>query len=91
MLRTEPARDAQPPIQALPPAWPEPPGCPGDVQNVQNIHRTVGAAPDHYAQGKALGMTDDEARAYAARTEVAQQQLMNQMLAAIATIPPPPC
>ena len=38
-----------------------------------------------------MGMSDAEARAYVASTEASEKALYDQMLATIATVPPPPC
>ncbi len=49
---------------------PLPPGYdPTNPNGVVNIHRRLGDAPDYYADGKASGMTDDAACAYAAQAE----------------------
>jgi hypothetical protein len=88
-LNLEDIRRLGPSLEAHPlPAQVGLPGCPGDVQNVQNIHVRLGPPPDYYAEGKAMGMTDDQARTHAAEVAAAQQQMLNQ---ALATIPPPPC
>ena len=74
------------PPQAGLPGW----ACPG-TEGVQNIHVRVGPAPDYFAEGKSMGMTDAQARAHVAEIEAAQRDLEQQMLNTLATLPPPPC
>jgi hypothetical protein len=78
-------RHPLPPV-SMPAGW----ACPGS-EGVQNIHVRLGAPPDYFAEGKAMGMTDDQARSYAAGVEASQRALEDQMRATIAALPPPPC
>ena len=71
---------------SLPPGW----ACPG-TENIQNVHVRLGPLPEHFNEGKAMGMSDDQARSYAAGIKASQQAMQEQMLATIATLPPPPC
>jgi hypothetical protein len=74
-----------PPV-SFPPGW----ACPG-TGDIENIHVRLSPAPDYFAQGKAMGMTDDQARAYVAQMVAAEKDLHDQMLRTIATLQPPPC
>ena len=78
-------RHPLPPAPGLP-SW----ACPG-TEGVQNIHVRVGPAPDYFAEGKSLGMTDAQAHAHVAGMATAQRDLEQQMLKTLATVPPPPC
>ena len=70
------------------PAAPEPSTCQSNAPGVQNIHVRPGPMPDYFAEGKALGMSDDGARAYAAQIEADRQEIIKQTLT---TLPPLPC
>ena len=55
--------------------------------DVLNVHCTLGPPADYFAEGKVLGMTDAEARAYAAKAEADQRAMLSRMHS---TLPPPP-
>lgn len=85
--RIGPPLEQQPlPPVSMPLGW----ACPG-TEHIQNIHVRVGPAPDHFAQGKAMGMSDDRARAYAVEVQAGQQAMDEQLRKTLATLPPPPC
>jgi hypothetical protein len=64
-----------------------PPGVDPSNTGVQNIHRRVDAGADAYAQGRALGMSEEEARAYAAQVNAARQQVVNELLGKMSAPP----
>jgi hypothetical protein len=78
-------RSALPPV-STPAGW----ACPG-TEGVQNIHVRLSPPPDYFAQGKAVGMSDADARAYVAEMAAVEKAMQEQMLATVATLPPPPC
>jgi hypothetical protein len=71
--------------QPLPPVSLPWPPCPG-TEDIQNIHVSLSPTPDYVAEGKAQGMTEDQARAYAAKVVADQQEMLRRTLA---TVPPP--
>jgi hypothetical protein len=68
-------------IQALPP------GVGGGGGDIVNIHRRLESPEDFYLEGKARGMTDEEARAYAAGMWAAAQEAVKSIIGG--TVPPP--
>jgi len=74
----------------LPPVLPGLVACPG-TEHILNIHTPLtplNPAPNYFLDGKARGMTDEQASAYAAQTAA---DLQDQLVRTVATLPLPPC
>ncbi len=75
----------RPPVE--PPVFPPPGWTYPGTENIQNVRVRLDPLPDHFTKdkGKAIGVSDDQVRSYAAGIEASQEAMEEQMLATIAT------